>query len=109
MFCQNCGKEISNQADVCPHCGKFVNKGKKDKKISKILDILSFVFLGGTVFYTIIYLIAAFNAASLWMFLFSGASLGCVIASVVIKKKDMDKLKEEIENRNIKQSNNSDK
>ena len=26
MFCYNCGKEISNEAYVCPHCGVKVEK-----------------------------------------------------------------------------------
>lgn len=28
MFCSNCGKEIDNEAIVCPNCGVLTEKGK---------------------------------------------------------------------------------
>ncbi len=36
MFCHNCGKEISNKAVVCVHCGVETKnfKGKNDKQIN---------------------------------------------------------------------------
>lgn len=109
MFCQNCGKEISNQANVCPHCGKVVDKKMKGKKSSKVLDILSFVFLGIASFYSIFLAIALSGGDGLVIFLFCAAGLGCVIASVIIKKRVMETLNSEIESKNIKESNKSDK
>ena len=32
MFCKNCGKEIDDQAYVCPHCG--VKTGKNDTSVA---------------------------------------------------------------------------
>ena len=31
MYCANCGKEISNQAYICPHCGRFTSKAVNSK------------------------------------------------------------------------------
>ena len=52
MFCNNCGKEVADNAYVCTGCGCLVNEenkavAKKEKvkaKIAKILLILSFSF-----------------------------------------------------------------
>ena len=47
MFCKNCGKEINDNAVVCPHCGVQVGKvetssdGKKNN-MALIGFILSF-------------------------------------------------------------------
>lgn len=56
MFCSNCGKEISNQAKFCNHCGTPVNNGpvqtapakKKGKAGSTILSLVlvAAVFFG---------------------------------------------------------------
>jgi len=49
MFCKNCGKEISDQADVCIHCGvstgkvSSVSSGQFDGPIGG-LGILCFFF-----------------------------------------------------------------
>ncbi len=35
MFCQHCGKELSQYADVCLNCGAFVSEIVKKKNVSK--------------------------------------------------------------------------
>lgn len=32
MFCKNCGKEIADNAFVCPNCGVKVEEDKSKKK-----------------------------------------------------------------------------
>jgi TM2 domain-containing membrane protein YozV len=55
MFCQNCGKELSDQASFCPNCGhpmqggstKVVNRtGKPVSPHSRLAAILMCVFIG---------------------------------------------------------------
>lgn len=51
MFCQKCGKEIQDDADVCIHCGHAVNKNEpshaKDYKTPKTaIGVLLGFFLG---------------------------------------------------------------
>lgn len=41
--CKECGKEISKDAEVCPHCGKKVKKGNLFLQIVGILFIINFV------------------------------------------------------------------
>lgn len=45
MYCANCGKEMSESATACPHCGHPVRKtsGLKSKAVFVILAL----FLGG--------------------------------------------------------------
>lgn len=45
MFCANCGKNMSESAPVCPHCG-HPNSVKSGKK-SKVVFVLLALFLGG--------------------------------------------------------------
>lgn len=35
IYCNECGKEISDKADKCPHCGCPVNFGKKENTLEK--------------------------------------------------------------------------
>lgn len=50
MYCQNCGKEINDDAVVCVHCGCLVNQGQSLHKLEKQdkanigLGIVSFLF-----------------------------------------------------------------
>lgn len=44
MFCQNCGKEIADDAAFCPVCGKQI-KGKKSRKKFLIGGIIIFVII----------------------------------------------------------------
>ncbi len=46
MFCENCGKEVSEQAKACPNCGQPVKGGMYSEK-SKVAAILLCFFLGG--------------------------------------------------------------
>ena len=47
MFCSNCGKEVDNQAVVCPYCGVMTEKGKsfseKPEKQGNGMAIAGFV------------------------------------------------------------------
>lgn len=38
--CKECGKEISSEAEVCPHCGKKIDEGNMFSKLVGILVIL---------------------------------------------------------------------
>ena len=47
-FCSNCGKEVSDQAVVCPHCGCAVQGGDSVDIPSTGLNILSCIWCSGT-------------------------------------------------------------
>ena len=38
MYCRNCGKEISDQAYVCPNCGVLVQNTNSQKRIDEEAD-----------------------------------------------------------------------
>ena len=52
MFCKHCGKELNDQAVICPHCGvqvgNFINPNQDNtnngNKSDNILAIVGFVF-----------------------------------------------------------------
>ena len=46
MYCQNCGKEISDNAVICVHCGCATGNYSKNNK-SMLVAILLWLFLGG--------------------------------------------------------------
>ncbi len=43
MYCKNCGKEISDNAYVCPHCGVKINGPQADEKKTNTLSIVGFI------------------------------------------------------------------
>lgn len=43
MFCKNCGKEIDDNAYVCPHCGVKVEKSELQSQEKNTLAIVGFV------------------------------------------------------------------
>lgn len=45
MYCKNCGKEISDQAFICPHCGAQTAEAPKGKNntLALIGFILAFI------------------------------------------------------------------
>lgn len=43
MFCKHCGKEIDNQAVVCPHCGTQIQALAHPKQETNVLAIIGFV------------------------------------------------------------------
>ena len=45
MFCQYCGKQIDESADVCIGCGKFLKSEKKTKVSGKVYSPLSILVL----------------------------------------------------------------
>ena len=48
MFCKNCGKEIMDEAVICPHCGCAVNESQA-KKLSDPEDKVNAGIIVGTV------------------------------------------------------------
>ena len=92
MFCQNCGKEISNQADVCPHCGKLVKKDVK-VKADTIFDIVAI----SLIVIALIFLFIIVSKITFWeliiSIIFIVAALGCFVGSIILKKKELDKMK----------------
>ena len=92
MFCQNCGKEISNQADVCPHCGKLVKKDVK-VKADTIFDIVAI----SLIVISLIFLFIIVSKITFWeliiSIIFIVAALGCFVGSIILKKKELDKMK----------------
>ena len=45
-YCEHCGKELVNEAVICPNCGCSVAKNNQ-KEYSKTVAILLWIFLGG--------------------------------------------------------------
>ena len=41
--CKECGKEISKDAEICPHCGKKIKKGNLFLKIVGLIFIIGFI------------------------------------------------------------------
>lgn len=41
--CKECGKEISKDAELCPHCGKKIKKGNLFLQIIGVLFIIGFI------------------------------------------------------------------
>ncbi len=46
MFCKNCGKEIDEKAEICPHCGVRVRMPPKGEKNPGLAAVFSFFFPG---------------------------------------------------------------
>ncbi len=46
MFCPHCGKQISNNAVICVHCGCPVNNGSNPAAKNKWISLLLCFFLG---------------------------------------------------------------
>ena len=44
-FCQNCGKEIADEAVICPGCGCAITKAKEEKGGNDGLAVASKIFL----------------------------------------------------------------
>ena len=43
MFCKNCGKEVNNNAIICPHCGVQVGAMKSNESGENTIAIVGFV------------------------------------------------------------------
>lgn len=50
--CPECGKEISDSAKKCIHCGKVIHPGSTGKKVGKIFLIIGIVSTLGSLIYT---------------------------------------------------------
>ena len=46
MFCKNCGKEIDDKAEICPHCGVRIRLSSKGEKNPGLAAVFSFFFPG---------------------------------------------------------------
>ena len=46
MFCKNCGKEIDDKAEICPHCGVRSKLSSTVTKNPGLAAIISFFFPG---------------------------------------------------------------
>lgn len=46
MFCKNCGKEIDDKAEICPHCGVRNKLSSTGAKNPGLAAIISFFFPG---------------------------------------------------------------
>lgn len=47
MYCKNCGKEINDNAAICPFCGVVVNKNalaQNSENQTNVLAIVGFIF-----------------------------------------------------------------
>lgn len=103
MYCKNCGKEINDNAVVCPYCGVQVGKLNTQENKTNTLAIVGFIF---SFFIPIVGLICSIlgrkNAAEcggngrglatagmiisiVWMVLavIIGAAAGCVAADII--------------------------
>lgn len=83
MFCSNCGKEISDGAVICPHCGCIVKKVKADYGSLSIMSIIGFV----------VSIVGAFFISFWWGLFIEGAALAVSIIGVKDAIKTGKKLK----------------
>lgn len=83
MFCSNCGKEISDGAVICPHCGCVVKKVKAGAVDLSIISIIGFVLS----------IVAAFFVRFWWGLFIEGAALVVSIIGVKDAIKTDKKLK----------------
>ena len=60
MFCQFCGKEIAESADVCIGCGKLLKNGKKVTPSGKGHTVLSILILVFSSLFSILGMMAFF-------------------------------------------------
>ncbi len=76
MYCRICGKEINDQAVICPHCGCATKETPIQPTRSKQLNVLSLL---GFIFSLVSLLIALFGSVAL-------AGLICSILGLVQTK-----------------------
>lgn len=52
MFCTNCGKQISEQADICIHCGvRIIGKDDKPNWAVNLITLCCFPFVGLIIYF----------------------------------------------------------
>ena len=77
-FCSNCGKEVTDQAVICPHCGCAVQSDSLDVP-SMGLNILSLLFpLIGLILYLVFRDKTPKKAAAVGKFALIGVIIGVV-------------------------------
>lgn len=83
MFCKNCGREISDNAAVCPHCGvqvgRLSNGGETE---GNVIAIVGFVFAFLVPIVGLICSIIGYNKAKAGA-PYKGLALAGIILSVV--------------------------
>lgn len=123
IYCNECGKEISDKADKCPHCGCPVNFGKKENTLEKqekpkngkigligfIISFVGFIFsIGGFVLIGLIAIIMGIVSLAKkenkkWM------AITAIILSVAgFALSPSDSAKERKENSTMQTTSNSD-
>lgn len=79
-YCSHCGKEIMNEAVICPHCGCSVPAESINDKSNKGLNIISFIVpIVGAILYLVYHEKEPRKAAALGKWALYG-----IIASVVL-------------------------
>ena len=94
MFCKNCGKEIDDNAVVCPNCGVQVKDYKSETEAGKVkringLGIAAFVVSILSLWLGVYFMIASFVALGLSIAAFAmrkkyNSCNGLAIAALVI-------------------------
>lgn len=71
--CPECGKEVSDKADVCPSCGYPIKKVEEKKQKESVTSILSLVFLILGSMFDLVYMSTEENG---------GLAVVCLITSI---------------------------
>lgn len=88
MYCNNCGKEIDDKAEICPLCGVRLKEPPK-KKSPGIAALLSFIITGAGQVYNeeiskgIILFVLEIILALLMVFSFLISPLGALVSTVL--------------------------
>lgn len=89
MFCKNCGRQIDDNAVICPHCGTSVsgnpnNSQPQAQSRGNGIAIVGFVFAFFIPLVGLICSILGFNKASKEGLPYKGLALAGIIISVVV-------------------------
>jgi len=102
MFCTNCGKEVNDNAYICPYCGKLLNDTQAptqmqassaqptNGKKNQVLGILSTAFAGIVLILSLISRFVSIQggmAYSFFHWLFSITAIVLGIVGIVMNKK----------------------
>lgn len=94
MFCQNCGKELPEDAKVCPSCGHSAYETKKIKT-DDVFALISLICFGIALLFSLIAIFVSWYSNALtgfWLFIFAfvlnSVGFGFIIPTLVIKRKN---------------------
>ncbi len=85
MYCPNCGKELSDQAKSCPHCGHPLAQARPGAAVSpksRLAALLFCVFLGGIGIHR--FYVGKAGTGILWLFTAGLAGVGWIIDLIMI-------------------------